>query len=999
MANISYIRVLRAIESFASEHLQIKKFASDFPGQMPNFATSDEEYPILFVSPTSSIFDMNTTTFSIDVYCFDIIQKDRENINTILSDTHLILSDLNRWILDADPAGFDIIDSTPTLQPINNALLDYAAGWVMNLTIVTETYGVCEIPFNNPPAVVSEINNIIYSNYLTCESLADCGTFTDAIDNLQDQINNIELLQGPQGFQGIQGITGSQGITGVQGPIGNQGVNGNQGPQGLVGTGVQGPQGLRGFQGFQGLVGTTGTGIQGPQGLRGFQGLVGTGVQGPVGFQGPAGSGGTGSGNPIISGFFTPDDNTLTLVDSLGGQVVITDEINIISKSLTEILILIAGKKLIPGVVYQINGVDSLLYGKGNENKGTTIFLLALENNILDTYGTGIFYNPKYNQGLDGFGIWDDHVSYEIGSNVIWGGYVWESLTGLAGTSTSQYTLNEEDWKLVKYDDRTYNIVYDKIKYYIDRDKIVYRNERNLNEVSFDNEELKQIQFKSGDYCSIKAFQWGNYFTYDESKDEYKGIGNQIITNSYNNNINFRGKSQNNIIMDNHSYIFGLDANPGLFMSDIVMKNNSSISKFTSNGLVTIKGVTIINDSYIEDLTLTENVSVVRLSLNNSSYIKRTTVIRSNINSYSFNNNSFFDNVTISNADNYNMLYDNNASQANTDNFDGTFYYVQRNSTVKNTQITHVDDDQIGRFFLGTLPNQTTTTLIGKVGNELVETSVSGIEGPQGPAGSNGIAGTQGPQGLRGFQGYQGVAGSNGAQGLQGPQGYQGVQGALGPQGLIGLGLTSGGTTGQILAKNSNTDYDTTWIDNYTSQVKHLIKSSVAVNKGQAVYISSADGTNMITSLASNTSDPTSATTIGLVAQTLTTNGIGFVITEGLLTGSGAAPLDTSGATAGDPVWLGTGGNLLYGYAAKPYAPAHLVYIGVVTRVSATVGEIFVKVQNGYELAELHDVDLHTNAPTNNQVLTYDSSTDLWKNRDPFSLVFKQVQRAAFLKI
>jgi hypothetical protein len=42
---------------------------------------------------------------------------------------------------------------------------------------------------------------------------------------------------------------------------------------------------------------------------------------------------------------------------------------------------------------------------------------------------------------------------------------------------------------------------------------------------------------------------------------------------------------------------------------------------------------------------------------------------------------------------------------------------------------------------------------------------------------------------------------------------------------------------------------------------------------------------------------------------------------------------------------------------------------------------MYVRVQNGYELSEIHDIDLITNAPTNNQVLTYESSTDLWKNK------------------
>ena len=192
-----------------------------------------------------------------------------------------------------------------------------------------------------------------------------------------------------------------------------------------------------------------------------------------------------------------------------------------------------------------------------------------------------------------------------------------------------------------------------------------------------------------------------------------------------------------------------------------------------------------------------------------------------------------------------------------------------------------------------------------------------------------------------------------------------------------------GGTTGQILAKVDDTDYNLEWIENYanyTSTLKHTVKASVALTKGQAVYVSGASGTNMLVSKASNVSEATSSKTLGLIAQNLAINGQGFVITEGLLSG-----LNTNSATIGDPVWLGVDGALIYGLASKPYAPAHLVFIGIVTRVSATVGEIFVKVQNGFELKEIHDVDLITTTPSNNEILTFESSTSLWKNKSVVS--------------
>jgi hypothetical protein len=195
--------------------------------------------------------------------------------------------------------------------------------------------------------------------------------------------------------------------------------------------------------------------------------------------------------------------------------------------------------------------------------------------------------------------------------------------------------------------------------------------------------------------------------------------------------------------------------------------------------------------------------------------------------------------------------------------------------------------------------------------------------------------------------------------------------------------LPIGGTTGQILTKNSGTDYDAAWMENYadwTAVLKHRVKASEAITKGQAVYVSSADGTNMIVSKASNATEGTSSKTMGLLESTVSTNGIANVITEGLLAG-----LNTASANAGDPVWLGTGGNLIYGLLSKPIAPAHLVFIGVVTRSNANNGEIFVKVQNGFEFGELHDY-VQTGV-LDNYVISYESSTSLYKPKSIATLL------------
>jgi len=131
--------------------------------------------------------------------------------------------------------------------------------------------------------------------------------------------------------------------------------------------------------------------------------------------------------------------------------------------------------------------------------------------------------------------------------------------------------------------------------------------------------------------------------------------------------------------------------------------------------------------------------------------------------------------------------------------------------------------------------------------------------------------------------------------------------------------------------------------------------------------------------LANNTGDATSAQTVGFVlSASIASNQKGFIVVSGLLDGLSILP--TSTWADGDPVYLGaTAGTITN---VKPSAPNHLVYLGFVTTASnGSAGRLYVRVQNGYEMDEIHDVAI--SSPTNGQTLTYDSATSLWKNTTP----------------
>jgi len=154
---------------------------------------------------------------------------------------------------------------------------------------------------------------------------------------------------------------------------------------------------------------------------------------------------------------------------------------------------------------------------------------------------------------------------------------------------------------------------------------------------------------------------------------------------------------------------------------------------------------------------------------------------------------------------------------------------------------------------------------------------------------------------------------------------------------------------------------------------------SITITKGQAVYAFGGTGDRLTVKLANNSGDATSAQTIGVVLSTsIAANQKGLIIMQGQIDGLNLFP--TSTWADGDAVYLGaTAGSFS---KTKPLAPNHLVYLGFVTTASnGSAGRMYVRVQNGYELNEIHDVAL--SSPTNGQVLTYNSTTSLWENQTP----------------
>ena len=255
---------------------------------------------------------------------------------------------------------------------------------------------------------------------------------------------------------------------------------------------------------------------------------------------------------------------------------------------------------------------------------------------------------------------------------------------------------------------------------------------------------------------------------------------------------------------------------------------------------------------------------------------------------------------------------------------------------------------------------------------------------------------------------------SPGPQGIQGPTG---PQGAIGPQGATGPGVAAGGATDDLLVKQSGVDYDTAWSDEIkvdqldfdtaagetltaagqmtwdadvdtidvllrngtaTPTLMHIgqdeyfyVKASSAITRGQVVHYTGTDGASGHILAAPFLADGTyeSKTVIGVATQDADTGEFVHVLWRGKL-----RSFDTSLLTPGI---LYASTTVAGGFqSTAPTAPNNIVTVAVAVNQKNN-GTILVRPTFAGSLAESEDVDV--SAPSDGDVLTYSSSTEVWE--------------------
>lgn len=169
--------------------------------------------------------------------------------------------------------------------------------------------------------------------------------------------------------------------------------------------------------------------------------------------------------------------------------------------------------------------------------------------------------------------------------------------------------------------------------------------------------------------------------------------------------------------------------------------------------------------------------------------------------------------------------------------------------------------------------------------------------------------------------------------------------------------------SGSQLVPSASMSFRTLETDVYCKNV-----TGTQINKGTVVRIVGATGDNPLIAVASLLTEGSSANTLGIATQDIPNDSFGLIITEGTLIG-----VNTDGMTAGALLYLGVNGTFT---TTPPVAPNHGVRLGEVLRVQQNQGSIYVRIDNGIELNEAHDV-IYTGI-THGDLLIRSGS--VWKN-------------------
>ena len=479
----------------------------------------------------------------------------------------------------------------------------------------------------------------------------------------------------------------------------------------------------------------------------------------------------------VTSGNIDHDANLITLNRSSGSTVQITNLVTVIEKSRYDIWnSLIPSNSLVKGVTYKVTNCDSSLYDNRNGHTFTTVYLNAIENDVLSDTGIGVFYTPKYING-NNWEIWsplsilqvtsisgefqpDEPITGNNGATgiifgditselfyIVSGDWSGEStITGDVSGATatiSSLTIKEYNsgdvvfwggtaWfvtdkftsvaavatDIFNLDSATYPIIQ---KLPLSDDNIQYYN-ISYDEVIYDiaNDRITYRKDKNNNIVSTTTDNitlWENIGKYNPIKAFKWG---HDFTHS-----NETGIGNQKIV---NSYNENINFR-GTAQYNIEMDNLSYQTNIYGEGVDTFQSDLYLSSSYQNNIKIVNTSRQVDIKLENSYQNNLNLLIGSNQRRVNFENQSYQSDITITTASNQeDIIFENKAAQYNAKIISSNQRRVKFYNFGFNRGFTNVNEND--KIYTNTLrTDNSALQVIGIKNNELVEVDVSSIGG------------------------------------------------------------------------------------------------------------------------------------------------------------------------------------------------------------------------------------------------------------------------------
>ena len=377
-----------------------------------------------------------------------------------------------------------------------------------------------------------------------------------------------------------------------------------------------------------------------------------------------------------------------------------------VTRTLEELKTDITNAALVPGALYEITGVHKehdfegltvpALYDDGR-GLGTTIYLKAVSTTELESKGSGVFYNPKYNKDVSGYGIWTDKIDvslsnivgdfyfykeevtanngargriiskgwieyisgdwsgassiegndsgatadimsvatpeYNINDIVFWGGYAWKNLNGEIGSKDDSLTLDDTEWEKLDYTNGDY---YNKVIDVIEYDiehDVITRRTDTKNDIDVTTVFLQLLTMHP--VSSISLMQWGNDLGI--SGGAPVGLAKIKVGNtSYAELVNFRGGNIFNVSFDNNGNMSNVSFDNGGYMYNVSFDNGGYMNNVSFDNGGYMYNVSFDNGGRMNNVSF-DNGYMYNVSFDNG-YMYNVSFYNGNMSNVSFYN-------------------------------------------------------------------------------------------------------------------------------------------------------------------------------------------------------------------------------------------------------------------------------------------------------------------------------------------------------------------------